>query len=761
MKIRTRRLLASACTLTLLLGGCGKPSEKPSENPSGNPEGESRGVSLTADLSAETLPISEDLFGIFLEDINFAVDAGLYAELVKNRSFEYGDLASNQNKHGWTTTGDAVTFEVADGSADGSCLNANNPHYAVLSNGSDTPEGIAGRGYLDGLAVTAGASYTANVFIKGTAHIVLALEKTDGTVLASASFDAVGDEWRKYGATLTPSEGADVDLTFTLRFTGGPIQVDMMSLMPNDTYKGLPIRKDLGEYLEALNPSFLRFPGGCVIEGRSLASMYNWKDSVGNGIPFTVNGEDSVGDPAARPQVEDIWLGNAQNPYYCTYGVGFFEYFQLCEALDCMPLPILNAGMTCAPQSGANYHVFLPDEFIQDALDLVEFCRGGADTEWGAVRISMGHPEPFALHYIGVGNEQWQPEYFEHYGEFVDAFEKAKSENPALYGDIEFIVANGPSSGDTAGWSYVGKDSDGITALVDEHYYEAPSWFLTNTHRYDGYPRDRAAKVFLGEYAAKSNNMSAALAEAAYMTALERNGDVVKLACYAPLFGNVLQNQWTPDMIFFNRNMAYGTPNYYVQQLFGNNAGNEYLPHTLDVGSLGNESGLSGAIGLGTWSTSATFDNLKVVKNSDGSVLYENSFDKELGSEWTQHQGSWSVKDGKLVQSHTGAPADPNTGDVIYVGDEAWTDYTLTVEATKTGGAEGFLIPVCVKGTQNNIFWNLGGWNNTVSCLQIVADNVKSGQISGTVKNTALKTNQTYELKVVVTDGNIKFYVVG
>jgi len=480
-----------------------------------------------------------------------------------------------------------------------------------------------------------------------------------------------------------------------------------------------------------------------------------------------INGKTTVGDVAVRPQGEDIWVGNSAHPYYTTYGVGFYEYFLLCEALDALPVPVLNAGMTCEIQS-PKYIVYSTDseEFkqcVQDALDLVEFCLGDKNTKWGAVRIAMGHEEPFELKYIGIGNEQWQNEYHQHYKLFVKAFEEAAAKKPKLYGDIELIVANGTVSSSYEGWTYIRNYPDEITTLVDEHYYQTPEWFFTNNKRYDSYDRSRQAAVFLGEYAAKSNTMRAALAEASYMTGIERNADVVKMACYAPLFANSTSNQWTPDMMFFSNDNLMLTANYYVQQMFANNVGTNILPSTLEVEEFTAASAsLSGRVGLGSWMTSVSYDNLKVVSNDTNEVLYETDFSSDdtlTKDNWAKHTGTWAIKDGALVQSGTGSPRDGNTGDAIYVGDTSWTNYTMTVDAQILSGAEGFLIPVCVRGTDNNIFWNLGGWGNTVSCLQIVENGAKSDQVSGTVKNIKLKHNQVYKLKIVVQGDNIKCYL--
>ncbi len=727
----------------------------------------------TSDLD-ESSEISDTLYGLFLEDINYAVDGGLYAELIKNRSFEYGTAAANGNMHGWMHDDEEfLSFSVVDGSADGSCLNENNPSYAVLTNNglSSASEylGISNVGYLDGLAVTAGENYNASLFIKGDGtctSVRISLENKDGTVYAEQILSGITDSWQKLETVLTPTETVNKDLILKVSIPAGSVCVDMISLMPEDTYQGLPIRKDLGEYMESLNPSFLRFPGGCVIEGKDEESMYNWKDSIGNALTYEINGVETTGDVSARPQGKDIWSGSSNNPYYTTYGIGFYEYFELCEALDALPVPVLNAGMTCQVQS-PKYIVYplSSDEFkqcVQDALDLVEFCRGDASTYWGSVRIAMGHEEPFTLKYIAIGNEQWQTEYHAHYEKFVEAFENAAKEEPELYGDIELIVANGTASGSTEGWSYIEDYPDSVTTLVDEHYYESPDWFMANTKRYDTYDRDAQADVFLGEYAAQSNTLKAALAEAAYMTGLERNADVVKMACYAPLFGNSTFNQWTPDMMFFSNDSICGTIDYQVQKIFANNVGTMILPSTLEMNNSTSVETLSGSVGLGSWMTSVAYDNLKITSNTDGAVLYEADFENDTtlkDDNWNIHEGDWSIKEGRLVQTNTGDPYDTNTGDAVYVGDASWSNYTLMVDAEILNGGEGFLIPVCVQNTANNIFWNIGGWGNTVSCLQIVENNAKSGQINGTVKNLVLKKNQVYQLKVIVEGNNIKCYI--
>lgn len=303
--------------------------------------------------------ISDTLFGIFLEDINYAVDGGMYAELLKNRSFEYGMEARDAQMHGWEATSEAVTVSVQDGSGDGTSLNENNPQYVVVENSgasSVSPtEGISNKGFLEGIAIEEGASYGVSFYCKsedGTVNqVCVTLFNEDGTVYDEKTVEGITDQWQKYEVTLTANATANRKVRLAVKIPAGTACFDMISMMPQDTYQGLPIRKDFGEYLEALHPAFMRFPGGCVVEGRDEESIYSWKDSIGDGLSFEINGETTVGDIAVRPQGKSIWQGSAANPYYTTYGLGFYEYFEFCEALGCMPVPVLNAGMTCEIQS--------------------------------------------------------------------------------------------------------------------------------------------------------------------------------------------------------------------------------------------------------------------------------------------------------------------------------------------------------------------------------------------------------------------------
>jgi len=722
----------------------------------------------------ETVEISDMLFGLFFEDINFAIDGGLYAEMIKNRSFEFGSMATGREKHGWITLGD-INFEVIDGSADGSWLNENNPKYARLTNTSGGLAGIGNTGFLDGISVVENAKYDFSTYLRSKnykGNVVVRIQNLKGDILGEAVISGITNEWRKYEVELTSSATASEGIRVCVLIENGTVDIDMVSLFPRDTYKGRKngLRKDIAEKLEALNPKFLRFPGGCVIEGKTLESAYNWKDSIGNGLAFTINGEVTYGDVATRPLGINLWgdLNNASaNPYYMTYGMGFYEYFLLCEDLGAEPLPVLNCGTSCQIQGAKTVGTpadILPigseefNRYVQDALDLVEFCRGGADTKWGAIRIAMGHEEPFKLTYIGIGNEQWGDVYFSRYEAFKEAFEKAAAENPEMYGGIKLVVANGPVASDRYAWDKIKVKGSDYAGLVDEHYYMTPGWFLQNTHRYDSYDRN-STPVFLGEYAAKSNNAEAALAEAAYMTGLERNGDIVRLASYAPLFGNSTQVQWSPDLIWFNNHSVWGSVNYYVQKIFANNKSDRVLSTTLDGTHKSSLTQITGKVGLGTWMTSATFDNIKVVDNATGDVLFSEDFSDPALTKYIRIAGSWSVENGQIKQSHTGNPSNSITGDIVLMGDSNWSNYTLTLTATKLSGSEGFLIPFAVKNQNNYYHWNIGGWGNTVSCLEQISAGSKSGQIAETVKNFSVVNGKAYNLKIVVTDENVKCYL--
>lgn len=745
---------------------------------------------LKIDASDEIHDISDLLYGIFFEDINFAADGGLYAEKVINRSFEYGSLALDKELHGYSSVGDA-TLEVIKDDLEG-CLNENNTNYLVMTNASGTPAGIANKGFLDGMAIEEGAKYTFSVYAKAldgyNGKVTVRLVAGDN-VAAIGTIDEITNQWQKYEITLLSTLTATSDVYLQVLIDEGKAAFDMVSLMP-ETYKGHGMRVDLGAKLEELHPAFLRFPGGCVIEGYDYDTAYNWKDSIAtgsDGLPLEFNGK--YGDIAARKYGTNLWTNISATddplPCYMSYGLGFFEYFQFAEDIGAIGVPVLNCGLNCQMRGKGPVDINSDEfkQYLQDMHDLVEFCRGDESTTWGKVRVSLGHEEPFQLKYICIGNENEGEDYFERYEIFLESFNEAKKNNPELYDGLELIYSSGAddaTSGANYYASYVNAkdyiDKNGITAdefagATDHHYYNDPDWFFKNVDHYDEKNYSRTVenmtdsyyggglKVFLGEYAAKSNRLESALAEAAYMTGLERNSDIVVMAAYAPLFGNLTATHWSPNLIWFNNHLSTGSINYYVQKLFSNNAGDTLISSELGGAELPAED-LKGMVGLGTWWTSAQFDNVKVTDNKTGRTLDKDNFTiNNFWWNWLEaSDGDWEIKSGKLTQKATELPYH-ELGASAYFGDKEWSNYTYTFEATKLSGAEGFYIPFLIEDENNCFYWNIGGWNNTQSALQRIENGVKSNAIPSTVTDFTVEEGVTYKIKLVVDGTNIKGYI--
>jgi len=525
--------------------------------------------------------ISPRMWGLFFEDINFAADGGIYAELVKNRSFEF-----NTPFMGWRRLMGRIPRGRVDVFNTG---NPNNPRYIqIINNSSDSTVGLQNEGFR-GMGVQEGATYNFSVLVKkvGTKNPSLEIElvNSKGEVIGKTSVSGFTNTWNKYKAQMIAT-ATDAKASLRVLVKGeGTLQMDMISLFPKDTWKGREngLRKDLVQKLVDLKPGFLRFPGGCIVEGRDLANRYQWKKTVGK-----------VED---RKVIINRWSSEIaqRSPadYYQSYGLGFFEYFLLAEDLGVEPLPILNCGMACQFNTGELAAVEQLDTYIQDALDLIEFANGATTTKWGKLRAEMGHPAPFNLKKLGVGNEQWGPEYITRAKIFTTAIKKK-------YPTIELIGSVGPYSGGE-NFDYLWKEMKLLKPeLVDEHYYSPPNWFLRNARRYDNY--DKAGpKIFAGEFAAhdrplpdgrRKNNWYGALAEAAFMTGLERNAQVISMASYAPLFAHVDAWQWSPNLIWFNNLTSVATPNYYVQQLFSTNNGSYVIPALMNDKSIAGEDSL-------------------------------------------------------------------------------------------------------------------------------------------------------------------------
>lgn len=525
-------------------------------------------VSLTPRPEAAKA-ISPELFGVFFEDINYAADGGLYAELVQNRGFEYSDADHPRHKgwgptYVWRTAGEAsLAIDTA------APIHPNNAHYAVLSV-KQAGASMANTGY-GGIPVKRGDTYLLSLFGKVAAgngrKVRVALRTTDGREIGAATLTLPRDGWRRLEARIKATETApDAELAL-IPAEAGSYAFDMVSLFPKDTYKGRDngMRRDLAEAIADLKPRFVRFPGGCVAHGNGLQNIYRWKNTIGK--------------LEQRKGMANIWR------YHQSMGLGFYEYFRFCEDIGAEPLPVLAAGVPCQNSSwgGDGQQGGIPlgkemDEYVQDVLDLIEWANGDKDTKWGRLRAEAGHPEPFNLKYIGIGNEDLISEVFKE--RFRLIFDAVKAKYPG----ITVIGTAGPfyeGSDYEYGWQFAKELG---VPVVDEHYYCPPGWFIHNRDFYDAYDR-RGPKVYLGEYAShapgRPNNMETALSVALYLTDVERNADVVRLSSFAPLMARRGDTQWTPDMMYFDNTSVRLTTDYYVQRMYGQNAGDTYIPATM------------------------------------------------------------------------------------------------------------------------------------------------------------------------------------
>lgn len=704
--------------------------------------------SIAIDTAAERTDMSDDLYGIFYEDINYAADGGLYAELVRNRSFEFStaDNASFNALTAWQEVERGSAGTIAVGTDRARWLNDSN--RASLTITADGPGmGVRNIGYNRGVHVEEGESYDFSVWVRSATaqELAVAVEDADGTTQYAAGTVSVGgdDTWRQVEVRLTANATTDAGRLVVLTGAAGSVQLDMVSLFPVDTWVGpvngkSVLRKDLAEKVEALDPSFLRFPGGCVT---NVGTFDTYLESDGQDRQRTYQWKETIGPIEERPTNWNFW------GYNQSYGIGYLEYLMWAEDLGATPLPVVSVG---ANGCGSNIPEMTDDariaRWVQDTVDLIEFAVGDAETtEWGAKRAELGHPEPFDLRYIGLGNEENTDTFQANFPRFRDAVE-------AAYPEITIISNSGP---DDAGarfdelWEF--NRAQGVD-MVDEHYYNDPAWFLQNSERYDAYDRE-GPHVFLGEYASRGNTFGNALAEAAYMTGLERNSDLVELASYAPMFANEDHVQWAPDMMWFDNDESWGSVNYYTQQMFMTNVGDEVVPSTHTEADAASD--LDGGVFLSTWATSAAYDDVKVTSNATGATLYEQSF--ESGSDWSPVAGSWAVQGGEYVQSSTSVTDARSLMPDAYAQD--WSNYTLELDARKLAGSEGFLIGFAAGGPNDYYWWNLGGWNNTRSVLQQAAGG-GAGEVAA-LEGRSLETGRDYRVKVVVDGSTIELYLDG
>ncbi|MEU5888981.1 alpha-L-arabinofuranosidase C-terminal domain-containing protein [Streptomyces sp. NPDC047461] len=674
---------------------------------------------VEVDTRAAGTPISTDLFGAFFEDLNYAADGGLYAELVQNRSFEYGP-ADRPEWHSLTAW-ELLERDGAAGSltvATDDPLHPANPHYAVLTSTTIEGAGLRNEGF-DGIPVRAGEAYDVGLFARlaeGAAdRLVARIESRDGEhVHGQAELGPLDGSWRRRAAVII-SEATDPDARLTLTVTGpGTVHLDLVSLFPQNTFKGRTngLRADLAQAIADLKPKFLRFPGGCLAHGQGLGNMYRWSETVG---PLH-----------ERRQQFNIWH------YHQSMGLGYYEYFQFCEDIGAKPVPVVPAGV-CCQNSDVTGQAGLPeaemDAYVAEVLALVEWANGPADSPWGALRAAAGHPEAFGLEYLGVGNEDTITDTFR------DRFSRIHDALREHHPEITVIGTLGPATfGEDweKGWAFARERN---LPVVDEHAYKSPQWLLENSRRFDTMDR-QDPHLYIGEYGSWCNDGRGALAEALYMIGMERNGDVVRMASYAPLLAKRDHTQWSPDLIYFDNTHVWTTLNYHVQQMHSLNSGDTALPVTV-----------TGAPEAPAARPRDRHD-IRIGTGSDTRAEFADVLCGPVGGEpvpapdfrdWRTESGTWSLTGGALAGSGGG----PLLMDAV-----CGTSYAFSVRARKADGAEGFV--VCFTGTtsERRYQWRLGGWGNRATWLQRVDDGV--GEDLGERVLTGVESGRWYDLRVEV-----------
>lgn len=689
---------------------------------------EAQNVELNFDLANHGTEVSPNLMGIFFEEINHAGEGGLYAELLGNRSFEDKDGSTDW----WSSHGNVEMKVVTDN------MITKAQHHALSVN-------FNGSGYIEntgywGIKVVKGETYRFSLWARtnetdhfnGGIHASLVDEQ--GSRLGGVHImDAISKEWRKYTVTFTATESCD-KASFRL-WTASPssLTLDIISLFP-PTFKGHEngLRRDLAQMLADIKPRFVRFPGGCYVEGDYRGGLsdnrYRWKTTIG-------------------PIEERSGHLNQNWGYYVQDGLGFHEYLQLCEDLNAEALFVVNVGL------GHNWlHDYRDlDEYVQEALDAVEYANGDTTTYWGRKRAQNGHPAPFKLKYIEIGNENYnfhmdsnrdQSEHYpERYYTFYKAF-KEKYPEIVLVGNVESWGTDDPS------WR-----NDYPVEMVDEHYYRSPSWFVNNYEKYDKYDRN-GPKVYVGEYAVTQGfgvlgHLNAALGEAVFMQGMENNSDIVAMASYAPIFINENAPGWMPDMIRFNCHMAYGTPSYYVQKMFGNSQGKVNIKWTEKNNSpiVMKETARKELrkVGLGTWGTQSTYSNIKVTDKNGKQLL------ASLPS-WSPLRGQWTnTGDGNITQ----ASGEENAVNICSALLPDTVTYSLT--AVKHSGREGFLIVFDYKDDRNFTWLNIGGWENTQHGLEQTVNGVR-GSLA-TKGAPRIENGRVYNIRIEKCGVYVKCYL--
>ncbi|WNS43426.1 alpha-L-arabinofuranosidase C-terminal domain-containing protein [Paenibacillus sp. MMS20-IR301] len=677
--------------------------------------------SLTVDTANPGAEISPMLYGAFFEEINHAGDGGLYAELISNRSFE----DSPDTLFNWWVEEQGGSQGNISLISSGLLIDVQK--RAMKLDALAAPEGgrvsAVNNGFW-GIPVVKDAEYKLSFYAKPEPGkgmpLRITLESADGKqVFAEQVVDEWKEGWNQYTYALTASGTAGNARILFSADQPGAIYLDMVSLFPQtwkDRENGLRI--DLAEKVAAMKPSFVRFPGGCFVEGKTPENAYRWKTTIG---PLET-----------RPGHAAYWN------YRSSDGLGFHEYLQWAEDLQAEPLYVAYIGISHDGDPVTKANTVPLNEiqpWIQDVLDAIEYANGPVTSKWGAERAANGHPEPFNLKYVEIGNENnfQLSEYVQRYGLFYKAI---KEKYPEMN-----LIANTAVEGETI-------------EMIDEHYYESSEWFMSNANRYDTYDRSGPG-IYVGEYAvtkgAGEGNLNAALGEAAFMTGMERNSDIVRMSSYAPLFVNTKDRTWNPDAIVFDTSSSFGTPSYHVQQMFGSNKGDVVLPAVLSASGSGEadvKAAIQGGIGLGTWSTQAEYSNVKVTQGD--TVLFADDFSTDSGA-WTVKSGSWEQADGVFRQTSS------DTDIRAVAGDASWSDYTLSLKARKTGGAEGMLIMFGSKDDGTFYWWNLGGWGNTQSAIEKSVGGSRS--VIGQTVPISIATGEWYDIRIELSGGNIRTYL--
>jgi alpha-L-arabinofuranosidase len=676
-------------------------------------------VNLRIEVDNPTVELSPHLYGLFFEDINFAGDGGLYAELVQNRSFEYFPRSNPEHTplYSWEKIerdGAHVSLAVSEAQP----INPNNRHHLEITIAAPGGAGVGNSGF-DGIRLDAGARYDVALYARvadwdGPASLTLTLELPDGTSAGSLTLGGVGGEWKKFEGQLTSTRDADRARLLITTAGRGKLALDMVSLFPQDTWRGRKygLRKDLVQALADLHPRFLRFPGGCIAHGHGFANRYRWKDTVG--------------DIAERKPNWNLW------GYHQTYGLGYFEYFQLCEDLGALALPVLPVGVSCGFRGLECVPMGELQPHIQDVLDLVEFANGPGDSPWGSVRTRMGHPAPFNLRYICLGNEEHDtPEVRERFPHFARALRAAHPEIK--------IIGNSGLTPDIPLYDLMTREQ---VYSSDEHYYEPPEWFLRNQHRFDSFDRAKP-KIFVGEYASWGNSLFNALAEAAYLTGIERNGDIVDMTAYAPLLARLGHMQWGTNLVYFDQRNLLRSANYYVQQLFAQNKGDVYLANTLSITGTLPLPPTRGYLGIG--SASAAVEIASITLGNQPADLAGWS---DKSSRFATVDGTRGQPDEKLDSAVLLSPA-PTTDD----------DLVFRVRARKTAGANGGLTLLFGANTDGGggFVWSIGEQGQPRHRLQYALGKQNLAEVAG----PALADNAWHEFAVEIVAGRVRCLVDG